>query len=418
MCFNSKQTGMVIIADDLTGALDTAIKFSQRGAHTVAIDARGAEQLVPYLEEGYEVVSVNTATRHMEGEKAYRIVHSLVRCALEHGVGCIYKKTDSVLRGNIAFEIEALKDASRAAFIPFAPAYPELRRTVEDGIMKVAGIPLAQTSFAQDPFEPITSSDTRDLFLNSPLKAVSTCDGSFIPADGQADVVVYDGRTGEDMYKLAQNLYKAGCRVFCGCAGFAEALSRLLFCGHVMPGRLVPRPMLVVCGSVNPVSKRQLEVLEKGGVTRVRLTEGEALEPDFTSSVRCGDLVDVIMGDLETEGLVILDTLADISAVRGSAMESACKVSRALASIVHSCIDRGEFTVFVIGGDTMLSLLEELGRVAVEPVSELEEGIVLSYVHHDGRRMTLLSKSGGFGSDDLIWSLVNDKENEYQEVKL
>ena len=388
MCFNSKQTGMVIIADDLTGALDTAIKFSQRGAHTVAIDARGAEQLVPYLEEGYEVVSVNTATRHMEGEKAYRIVHSLVRCVLEHGVGCIYKKTDSVLRGNIAFEIEALKDASRAAFIPFAPAYPELRRTVEDGIMKVAGIPLAQTSFAQDPFEPITSSDTRDLFLHSPLKAVSTCDGSFIPTDGQADVVVYDGRTGEDMYKLAQNLYKAGCRVFCGCA------------------------------SVNPVSKRQLEVLEKGGVPRVRLTEGEALEPDFTSSVRCGDLVDVIMGDLETEGLVILDTLADISAVRGSAMESACKVSRALASIVHSCIDRGEFTVFVIGGDTMLSLLEELGRVAVEPVSELEEGIVLSYVHHDGRRMTLLSKSGGFGSDDLIWSLVNDKENEYQEVKL
>lgn len=418
MCFNSKQTGLVIIADDLTGTLDTAIKFSQRGAHTVAIDARSAEQLVPYLEEGYEVVSVNTATRHMEGEEAYRIVHSLVRCALDNGVECIYKKTDSVLRGNIACEIEALKDASMAAFIPFAPAYPELRRTVEGGIMMVAGIPLAQTSFAHDPFEPITSSDTLDLFRSSSLKAVSSCDGSFIPVEGQADVVVYDGRTAEDMHTLAGNLYKAGCRVFCGCAGFAEALSRLLYTGHVMPHRLVPRPMLVVCGSVNPVSKRQLDVLEKAGVPRLRIAEGEAMEPDFPSSGRFTSLADGIMDALGTEGLAILDTEADLSAVSCSAMESARKVSRALASIVHSCIDRGEFTVFVIGGDTMLSLLEELGRVVVEPVSELAKGIVLSYVLHDGRRMTLLSKSGGFGSDNLIQELVNDKENEYQEVKL
>lgn len=418
MCFKSKQTALVIIADDLTGTLDTAIKFSQRGAHTVAIDARGAEQLVPYLEEGYEVVSVNTATRHMEGEEAYRIVHSLVRCALKHGVGCIYKKTDSVLRGNIACEIEALKDASRAAFIPFAPAYPELRRTVEGGIMKVAGVPLAQTSFAHDPFEPITSSDTLDLFRSSSLKAISSCDEAFIPAEGQADVVVYDGRTGEDMYKLAQNLYKAGCRVFCGCAGFAQALSRMLYRGHVMSHTLIPRPMLVVCGSVNPVSKRQLDVLEASGVRRLRIAEGEAMEPDFATSGRFSSLVDGIMDALGTEGLAILDTEADLSAVSCSAMESARKVSHALASIVHSCIDRGCFTVFVIGGDTMLSLLEELGRVVVEPVSELEKGIVLSYVLYDGRRMTLLSKSGGFGSDDLILELVNDKENEYQEVKL
>lgn len=418
MCFNSKQTALVIIADDLTGTLDTAIKFSQRGAHTLAIDARSADQLVPYLEEGYEVVSVNTATRHMAGEEAYRIVHSLVSCAIAHGVECIYKKTDSVLRGNIACEIEALKDASKAVFIPFAPAYPELRRTVEGGIMKVAGVPLAQTSFAHDPFEPITSSDTLDLFRSSSLKAVSSCDESFIPAEGQADVVVYDGRTAEDMNTLAAKLYKAGCRVFCGCAGFAQALSRMLYRGLVMPHRPIPRPMLVVCGSVNPVSKRQLDVLEASGVRRLRIAEGEAMEADFPTSGRYTSLVDGIMDALGTEGLAILDTEADISAVSCSVMESARKVSRTLASIVHSCIDRGCFTVFVIGGDTMLSLLEELGRVVVEPVSELEKGIVLSYVLYDGRRMTLLSKSGGFGSDDLILELVNDKENEYQEVKL
>ena len=185
-CFKNKHTSpiLVIIADDLTGALDTGIKFAMRGARTITVTVSSSQDLVSHLHGGYEVVSVNASSRHMPGPQAADLVSSLVSTCLDEGIGYIYKKTDSVLRGNIACELEGVKKASGVSFIPFIPSYPEMKRTVEDGTMYVGGVPLAQTELADDPFSPIVSSRPGDVFTCSRLNVADALAPGSLPSDG------------------------------------------------------------------------------------------------------------------------------------------------------------------------------------------------------------------------------------------
>lgn len=63
-----------------------------------------------------------------------------------------------------------------------------------------------------------------------------------------------------------------------GCAGFAAFLPELLGLSDgsvVEPPQLDPR-LLVLCGSVNPITLRQMDTAEKAGFARLRLTPAEA----------------------------------------------------------------------------------------------------------------------------------------------
>lgn len=264
---------LAVIADDLTGALDTSIKFSERGAKTIVINASYPCDVYPYIDGGFDVLSINTATRHSGEQDAYRIIHGLVSYLVSQGIDYIYKKTDSVLRGNIAVEIAALKDAAAVPFVPFVPAYPEMKRTVEDGIMYVSGVPLTGTVLADDPFQKIASSKTTDIFSNSGLSVELSSSSNYIPAGKVYDVVIYDGKTKEDLLGTAGVLLGSGIHTFCGCAGFAEAVARLLYHGTCKAVDFDFFPMLVLCGSVNEVSKNQLDYLEGCGYPRIRLEE-------------------------------------------------------------------------------------------------------------------------------------------------
>ena len=113
----------VIIADDLTGAMDSAVHFAVRGFSTQVLtglseekDGRETENAPAasgesWLETGAQVVAVNANTRHLPADEAYRIVYDLAERAGKAGVLCIYKKTDSALRGNVGAELSAMRHA-------------------------------------------------------------------------------------------------------------------------------------------------------------------------------------------------------------------------------------------------------------------------------------------------------------------
>ena len=84
-----------VIADDLTGALDTGVQFRQWG-YTV--------QLTDSPEHSSaEVAITNTDTRNKTGEEAYRATYDVAVKLRGHDI--IYKKTDSTLRGNPGQEL-------------------------------------------------------------------------------------------------------------------------------------------------------------------------------------------------------------------------------------------------------------------------------------------------------------------------
>ncbi|MHB1159801.1 MAG: four-carbon acid sugar kinase family protein, partial [Chloroflexota bacterium] len=103
-----------IVADDLTGAMDTGVQFAKEGLHTVVMLGEGA------LPEA-EMVVISTDSRDEPADEAYRRAKE---AGLRLAGRAIYKKLDSTLRGNLGPEIEGLLDGLGLGRALVAPAFP------------------------------------------------------------------------------------------------------------------------------------------------------------------------------------------------------------------------------------------------------------------------------------------------------
>src|ERR1700761_630405 len=105
---------VVVLADDLTGALEAGAKFAAQGI--------GAAVATRPVEANCAVLVIDTESRHLPAEQAYRAIAALA----SSGLPVLYKKTDSALRGNIGAELRALAEACPDHPITYIPAYPAL----------------------------------------------------------------------------------------------------------------------------------------------------------------------------------------------------------------------------------------------------------------------------------------------------
>jgi D-threonate/D-erythronate kinase len=109
---------LVVIADDLTGALDATAPFAMRGIATaVALTPSALHQAIA---TGARVVGVSTNSREIAADDAREAVRSVVE-ALPGGTQ-VFKKVDSRLKGNIAAELDAVPHL-RSLMIPAIPAF-------------------------------------------------------------------------------------------------------------------------------------------------------------------------------------------------------------------------------------------------------------------------------------------------------
>ena len=79
----------------------------------------------------------------------------------------IFKKTDSVLRGHVAAELQALMRVTGKQKALLIPQNPSKGRIVKDGIYYINGTPLDQTSFAYDPEFPARTAEAKKLLKRS-----------------------------------------------------------------------------------------------------------------------------------------------------------------------------------------------------------------------------------------------------------
>jgi hypothetical protein len=147
---------IVVIADDLSGAAELA------GAAR-AFGLRAEVQTAFHPATDAEVVAVDTDTRTGQPDEAARTVGTVARAVAGAKPEWIYKKTDSVLRGNVAVELRSLMAALRRRRALFAPANPSRQRIIRGGRYFVGGVPLDQTVFAADPDHPRRSADLLEL---------------------------------------------------------------------------------------------------------------------------------------------------------------------------------------------------------------------------------------------------------------
>ena len=424
---------LLILADDFTGALDTGVQFSGKGIRTqVVVSGHWVEP-----DSDCDVIVIDVETRHVPKEKAYEIVNDVCQRAVKYGIRCFYKKTDSALRGNVGSELQAAADAVFGKNIVFVPAFPAMRRITVDGVHYIDGIPVKESVFGQDPFEPVMYDRVDELLRATGYRGgvigVSKAERKLQTAEdwktqaseerrqkaaeaAKQQLFLYDAETDADLDEIAEAVSKkSDIPILAGCAGFAAKLPELLKLPVKKSGDVKLKENLVfLCGSVNPITKSQIVYGEKMGIPRIHLKPEEKLEisywdqPEGLGKIRQlakDGMQHIIIDSNDEEGHN--DTM-EYAAKKGYSIEDVrVRISETLGYLLKKLIDVGmEGTYLITGGDTLIGFMKAIGVSELEPVNEIRPGCVLTSLNYQDKKHYVITKSGGFGQERLIEQLT------------
>jgi D-threonate/D-erythronate kinase len=100
-----------LIADDLTGANDTAVQFARRGWDTLlALDPTSGSAGLSAIRTA---LAVTTDSRALDNAAAAKLTSEAIAHLMDAGVDRIYLKIDSTMRGSVAGQIDGALAAWR-----------------------------------------------------------------------------------------------------------------------------------------------------------------------------------------------------------------------------------------------------------------------------------------------------------------
>lgn len=389
---------IAIVADDLTGAADTAMQFARVGYRT-AVAFRGAETTLRDL----DAVAFDTDSRTIPSDPAVERVSDAVRAVRD--VRLLYKKLDSTLRGNVAAELAAALEASGRERAVVAPAFPDTGRITVDGVQFVDGVPVHETEMANDPRTPLVEGHVPTL-LSGVFPAVGMLGVRDLgdPVSVRRSLersrcVVADARSDTDLDALVRALPDPSEVMWAGSAGLARALARLHpgpRAGETSAAPSPARGVLVVIGSLSGASRGQLRrLVDERGAVAVPVAGYEGVE----------DAVAAARAVLGGRGCTILHspekrTTAGAGPVIGPLAEVADTLSR-----------EGLFDALVMtGGSTAVAVARRLGASGMTLDGEVEAGVPVGTLIGPSP-YRVVTKAGGFGSPDTLARAVEMLEN-------
>jgi uncharacterized protein YgbK (DUF1537 family) len=364
----------ILIADDLTGACDTGVQFVRCGL-SCRVEVNPSRYGTPARTD---VLAFNTNSRGDTAAQSRRKIEELAVHCSGSRANAIFKKVDSTLRGNVGGEIATAMKAFQCEAAIIAPAFPAMRRLVQDGILHwvdcsgsgqidIGGI-LAEQGISREQLVPMSSA-TRDPVAE--LKAHVL--------DGKQFFIV-DSKSQHDLhFAVAVGTAISRRILWVGSAGLGIALAeRMARSGsRKSVSAMTDVPMLFVIGSTHPASLRQKTAL-------LRATEAIEVTPT-------AEAVAVARRALCSKRHLV------VNVERGTASEFS------LRQFFDSLIDLRIAALFITGGDTGMLVCKALGAHAIDLRDEIEPGfpwgILDGGMFHD---LPVASKAGGFGDTDAL----------------
>jgi D-threonate/D-erythronate kinase len=375
---------VLIVADDLTGAMDSAGPFAALGIETwvVAVPMR----CDPASLRSARVVSVNTDSRHLPAAEAAARVERIVRHLGADDFDIVVKKIDSTLRGNVVAETMALLDVSGRREAVVAAAFPAQGRTVRGGVVHVDGKPLAQTAFAKDALSPPPLSPLQEVFAAAKpglrVRAAAPADAF----EAGTDIWIADSEIDADLTEIVEAFASRMSRVLMvGSAGLTRALAAVCFDAHPAPAARhhVTGTIVFAVGSRAARSAEQVEAL--------------AAEPETTvlrapnGCLRCAEI--------PAARNLVLKATADDAGYEGDSERVAVDMARHALDVVRGAHAQA---LVATGGDTAIAILAASDNPALQVLGDLMPGIPYARIRLDGTSLWLVTKAGGFGGRDTF----------------
>lgn len=411
---------LLIIADDLTGAIDTGVQLAKQGICTRVIHNPDTDLNKILDEIDCTVIVFNTESRHISPHEAARRVTKVVKTAKEKGIKRFYKKTDSTMRGNIGAELEVFQKETGQDSIPFIPAHPKLKRFTKDGYQYVGEQLLHETEFGNDPLEPIKISFLPTLLQKQTsleVKLISISGYDSIPKNN--GILVFDCTSEKELEKIGSELLRKNLHnSMAGTAAMCEQLP-LLFDLKPEIAELpkLHKPTLLVNGSLNKISRNQIRFAHEKGVKIITIPQKLLSNSDFKSSLHFRKILMDLQEELEAGRNVILSS----SDIQNEPNKKNLKeadydyVSKQIGSIVALLFNELHISsLFVIGGDTLMGIMNRLNCDSIAPKTEILPGVGLSLASFKNNNIHILTKPGGYGDENVIIQIFNHIEESNQ----
>lgn len=409
-----------IIADDLTGACDTAVKVKNNN-----IEAKVLLKTSPGIKKERlpKVFAINTDSRALDKQEAFNRVYDTVTRLKRAGINKFYKKIDSLFRGNEIEEIKAMMDALSVNLAIIVPAAPLNDRMIVNGMLMphngvVGPVPVLQTLCGGTGIQcaVVTLSTVRH-----GAKTVS----QFIENEYEngAQIILIDAENQDDLEiisKAFMNLKFGFLPV--GTSGFILPLLQYWEIDNInsdngyreeyLDSDIPLCPVLTVIGSCHPITSEQVKKLSKLKNTEiVYLSVSACVQGDYL--VEAERVIKTAKEKLDngTERLIIaVDSIKNMPIKVSEDLNSNIReinlpvVTECIAQIGVSLIGEYCFKGMILsGGDTAQSMFDALNANDMELVCEPLPGIAVGNLNYgNSKEILVATKSGGFGDDDAL----------------
>jgi 3-dehydrotetronate 4-kinase len=413
------------IGDDYTGSSDLANTFTKCGLRTVqtiGIPKSGSAT------HDAEAVVVALKSRSIAASDAVAQARAADRWLRERGARHVLFKIcstfDSTDAGNIGPVSDALRVDHRQQTVLVTPAFPETGRTVYQGHLFVAGVPLNETAMKDHPLNPMRDSNLVRVLARQSKSKVSLIAADIVSRGPEAirkrtqeldrqggGLAIVDAIFDAHLEALASVAFEQS--ISTGASGLGLGLANALLSSvefRASRDRAAPPAhppvgghIAIIAGSCSAATLEQIEIAEKH-MPCFRLDPFRLI----AGNEEANRAVDWASSRLARGPLIIASSASAerVAALQAGAGRNASHIiEQSLADIAAALVQSGARRLIVAGGETSGAVVDRLGIEAFAVGPEIAPGVPILRTDSP-ERMLFALKSGNFGGPDFFRSAI------------
>lgn len=376
---------IVVIADDFTGAAEiggVGLKFGL----SVEIFTKWP------VECNTDLVIFDTSTRSKSEEEAKKESLELITYIKSLNPKWIFKKIDSVLRGHILEETNTIIDFLKLKSAIVIAANPKLGRIISDGVYYINEVPIAETSFANDPEYSLNSSLVCEI-LTKQKKYANLHYCKFDELNGETGILVGEVKNDAEMKAWASADYVNKLQI--GSAGYFEAILQnkdlVEEVQPIMEQVKEAGKRIIICGSAYQESRDFVANAQRKGFP-VSYMNDSIFNNHKIDEAELGKWKNEIISLLSEYNEVMIAIGQPVIRDNCTAVLLKRKISRLLQKVHEEC----EISEFLIeGGATASEILELLKFSTLVPIYQYNQGVIRLKIKNQGN-INIVLKPGSY----------------------
>ncbi len=388
---------IAVIADDFTGAAEIGgigLKYGLKVIiETQVNEAPDADLLI-----------IATDTRSLNGDAAAKEIERITVELQKLKPSYVYKKLDSVLRGNVSKELLAQLEVLKKNRAIIVAGNPKFGRVIENGFYAIDEVPLNETNFVDDPDFHASSADVVEIIRKGDEQVVSKSVDETLPDEG---LIVGDVTSLEDMQKWARHVDDS--TVVAGGSGFFDVMLAREHSLQLHPAKEHKERVsgtLFVFGSMFPKSNGLEKRLSVAGVVKKNMPDSIYQNKEYPA-----DIFDAWVSDVVESIGASKKTIVSVDNKNSTEDGISTRIKATVAQLVSRVVEQTDISnLFIEGGATTSEILRALKIAKLYPFKQLDLGVIQMKVdEYPG--LVITTKPGSYvWPENISFDNIENKE--------